>query len=164
VTPKPPIRPARASDLDDLVDLELRAFSTDRVSRRSFRRFLASPRASLTAAGRPGQFLGYALVLFRPPSPLARLYSIAVAPEAAGRGIGKALLWAAEAAARARGCSALRLEVAERNRKALRLYKAAGYCRFGRREDYYEDGTAALRLEKHLLWASDRTARHNSTK
>jgi len=55
---------------------------------------------------------------------------------------------AAEQAARARGASALRLEVREDNAPARGLYERQGYRPLARIADYYEDGATALRLEK----------------
>ena len=43
------LRQAHASDLDALVQLENRCFTEDRISRRSFRRFLEMPRDRLQA-------------------------------------------------------------------------------------------------------------------
>jgi ribosomal protein S18 acetylase RimI-like enzyme len=100
-----------------------------------------------TLGGAPA---GYALVLFRAGSGIARLYSILVDPRATGRGIGGRLLAAAEATASKRGAAVLRLEVNPRNRRAIRIYEAAGYRAFGRHEDYYEDGAPALRYAKTL--------------
>ena len=71
--------------------------------------------------------VGYAVVLTRRGSRSARLYSIAVAAEAAGRGIGSRLLAAAEEAARRRGADRLHLEVRADNSTAIRLYERAGY-------------------------------------
>ena len=144
------IRPADPGDLDRLVELENSAFSGDRISRRSLRSFIASPTAHLSLAEHAGLVAGYALVLFRPNARAARLYSIAVDPLAAGRGVGRALLAEAERVARARGIEAVRLEVREHNARALGLYRSCGYHPIGRREAYYEDGAAALRLEKRL--------------
>ena len=81
---------------------------------------------------------------------MARLYSIAVAPEAAGAGLGTQLLAAAERAARKRHASAMRLEVQATNRKAIRRHREAGYRVIGERPQYYEDGGDALRFEKLL--------------
>ena len=93
---------------------------------------------------------GYALVLFREASGIARLYSIAVAPQFAKRGLGSALLFAAEEAAIARDRIAMRLEVHENNAKAIARYRKAGYNLFGRHFQYYSDRGHALRFEKHL--------------
>jgi ribosomal protein S18 acetylase RimI-like enzyme len=148
------LRPAQASDLAALVALENHVFATDRLSPRSFRRFLASPAARVTVAEHAGKLAGYALVLFRPGSVIARLYSIAVTPEAAGRGVAKALLADAEQAAVARHCHVLRLEVHEENAPAARLYRRAGYRTIERLPRYYADGGTALRLQKRLSTAS----------
>jgi ribosomal protein S18 acetylase RimI-like enzyme len=152
------IRPGTVTDLSGLLTLERAAFATDRLSRRSFCRFLASPNAALIVADDQGVVAGYALVLFRPTSMVARLYSIAVS--AAGRGIGPVLLAAAEEAAHRRGCAAMRLEVHEHNAAALARYRKSGYGVFGRYRNYYEDGGDALRFEKPLALSS--TGRKNS--
>ena len=93
------IRPATGADLEALVALEQHAFATDRISRRGFRRFVGSDSAAVLVAEIDGCLAGYALVLFRAGNAIARLYSIAVAPTFAGRGVGATLLAAAEAAA-----------------------------------------------------------------
>src|SRR2546425_12513061 len=120
--PAPPlrVRTAEGGDIDALMELEHRFFTTDRLSRRSLRRFLKSPSAAVLVAEEVGGHLaGTAIVLFRPRSAVARLYSIAVAPHMAGRGVGPMLLAAAEAAAIARDCSSIRLEVHEANHAAI---------------------------------------------
>jgi ribosomal protein S18 acetylase RimI-like enzyme len=144
------IRAADRADLDELVALEHLAFPADRMSRRSFSRFLANPRAAVVVARRGDTVEGYALVLFREASDVARLYSIAVAPHAGGRGVGSALLSAAEEAALARRRSVLRLEVHERNARAISRYEKSGYRHFGHHRHYYEDRGHALRFEKRL--------------
>jgi GNAT superfamily N-acetyltransferase len=50
-----------------------------------------------------------------------------VAPEERGRGVGRALLAALEAAARALGLSRLVLETGDRQREAIALYRRAGF-------------------------------------
>lgn len=144
------IRPARASDVDALVSIENEVFETDRISRRSFRRLMKSGTASLLVAARNRVVAGYALVLFRKGGSVARLYSIVVSPASASAGLGRSLLEAAEMTAFAHGRPIIRLEVRERNARAISLYERAGYRRIGRRESYYQDGVAALRFEKHL--------------
>lgn len=144
------VRPATPADLDALVALEHAAFRTDRMSRRSFRGFLTSPQAAMIAADLDGKLVGYALVLFRAGSALARLYSIAVAPHAGGRGLGAKLLDAAEQAAVARGAAMMRLEVHEANAAAISRYRKSGYREFGRHHEYYGDKGHALRFDKRL--------------
>jgi ribosomal protein S18 acetylase RimI-like enzyme len=144
------LRPARLADVDALAELEKRAFRGDRISRRGFRRFVRSPRAALIVAEEDGVVAGYALALFREGSGIARLYSIAVAPQFARRGLGSALLAAAEDAALAHDRLAMRLEVHENNAKAIARYRKAGYNLFGRHFQYYADRGHALRFEKRL--------------
>jgi ribosomal protein S18 acetylase RimI-like enzyme len=146
------IRPAQASDLEAIEDLERAIFAGDRLSRRSLRAFIGSRNRLLVATDREG-IVGYALVIWRRGGRLARLYSIGVSARMAGRGVGRALLAAAQTHAAEQGCDALRLEVREDNRRAIALYERLGYRRFGRYEDYYEDGVAALRLEKRIIAA-----------
>jgi ribosomal protein S18 acetylase RimI-like enzyme len=165
--PEVRIRRGNAADLDALLDLENRVFATDRMSRRSLRRFLTSPTAAVVVAehaGRltgsgplagtgplAGRVAGCAVVLFRPASTIARLYSIAVDPRSGGCGVGPALLDGAEEAALARDCSTLRLEVHESNARAIARYRKAGYREFGRYPGYYADKGNALRFEKRLV-------------
>ncbi|MGQ7791768.1 GNAT family N-acetyltransferase [Faunimonas sp. B44] len=141
---------ARPSDLDAVHRIETGAFETDRLSRRSMARLLASGSARCLVAEHRGEVVGYVLVLLRRTSAAARLYSLAVDPRASGTGLGHLLLCAAERAARDAGKRTLRLEVRTDNRRAIRLYEAAGYRPIGTRDDYYEDGAAALRYERAL--------------
>ena len=98
------------------------------------------------------------MALYRQRSKVARLYSIAVAPHSAGRGVGPLLLQAVEAAASARGCTSIRLEVHETNTAAIARYRKSAYREFGRHRRYYEDGGDALRFEKPLPGPSKRRA------
>jgi [ribosomal protein S18]-alanine N-acetyltransferase len=144
------IRSATLADIDALFRLEHQVFETDRMSRRSLRRLLVSPSAAVIVGEADGAIAGVAVILFRTNSPIARLYSIAVAPNWTGRGIASALIAAAEKATRKRDCRVLRLEVHEKNRGAIRLYRKTGYHEFGRHHHYYEDRGHALRFEKRL--------------
>lgn len=151
-------------DLHALVAIEESGFDTDQLSRRSFRHWLGqrgSQRTSLilvaeadleSGARKSGgrATIGYGLLLFRKGTASARLYSLAVLPTARGLGAGRALLDALEAEAFEHDRMTIRLEVSEQNDAAIRLYETAGYRKFGRYEDYYDDGAAALRYEKWL--------------
>ncbi|MDC0935487.1 GNAT family N-acetyltransferase [Pirellulales bacterium] len=69
-------------------------------------------------------FLGFSTFAARP---LLNIHDLAVLPEYRGKGIGTALLEAAEAAARERGCCKLTLEVFDDNKRARALYESIGY-------------------------------------
>jgi ribosomal protein S18 acetylase RimI-like enzyme len=144
------LRRGRLGDLGALIAIERQVFAVDLLSRRSLRRFLASPNASLLVAEVAGRLAGYALVLYPPRTDLARLYSIAVAPHSGRQGVGPRLLAAAERAATRRHRRAMRLEVHEHNTRAIARYEKSGYRLFGRQPDYYDDHATALRFEKPL--------------
>jgi ribosomal protein S18 acetylase RimI-like enzyme len=145
------LRPALPADLDALLELEQRCFVHDRLSRRSFRHFLTTDTASCLVAERAGRLLGYVLVLFHGRTALARLYSMAVAPEQQGQGVGRELLRAGEAAALDGGAAVMRLEVNPGNTAAVALYRSAGYGEIGIYHAYYEDDSDALRMEHALV-------------
>jgi ribosomal protein S18 acetylase RimI-like enzyme len=62
--------------------------------------------------------------------PLLNVHDLAVLPAFQGRGIGRALLAAAEGRARARGCCKLTLEVRQDNHRARQLYFGHGFRDF----------------------------------
>jgi ribosomal-protein-alanine acetyltransferase len=145
------IRPAVRADLTALVALENTTFATDRLTRRNFQWMLSKANSALLVATLDERLVGYILVLFHDGTSLARIYSIALDPSARGRGIGDALVEAAEQAALAEDCAYVRLEVRPDNAPAIRLYERHGYRKFGRYRDYYEDHADALRYEKRVL-------------
>jgi ribosomal protein S18 acetylase RimI-like enzyme len=146
----PRIAPATPADLDRLVELEETCFTTDRISRRSFRRFLSSDQCILLTAYINESLAGYLLILFHRGTRLARLYSIAVDSAFRGKGIARALLTEGETQATDRGAIHLRLEVGQHNTPAIELYRALGFREFGLLCDYYEDHTHALRMQKRI--------------
>jgi ribosomal-protein-alanine acetyltransferase len=146
------LRQATSKDLDALVVLENRCFTEDRLSRRSFRRFLEMPRDRLIVAEADGQLEGYCLVLMSAATRLARIYSIAVSPTVRGQGVGEKLVREAESEAVDAGRIIMRLEVREDNKGAIALYKRLGYRQFGTYRDYYEDHGTALRFERRILF------------
>lgn len=85
----------------------------------------------------------------------AELLTLAVVPEARGRGLGESLVTALEAEARGRGAAVVFLEVADTNAPARRLYARMGYVFAGRRPRYYDrrdaDPVDALVLRKALV-------------
>lgn len=142
------LRKALPDDLDNLLRLEKVCFATDRLSRRSFRRWLARADGIFLVAQRDDALCGYILVTRRRGTRLARLYSIAVDPACRGEGLARQLISKAERAARDSGALYMRLEVAADNHAAISLYRKLGYEHFGYYRDYYDDHGDALRMEK----------------
>ncbi|MDH5632683.1 MAG: GNAT family N-acetyltransferase/peptidase C39 family protein [Gammaproteobacteria bacterium] len=144
------LRAATRADIGELVNIEATCFQTDKLSRRSFLNLVRPGPHDLIVVADGQRILGYVLNLYRHGTNLARMYSIAVLPEAQGRGLAGKLMEAAEAAAIARHCVFIRLEVNVGNKPALALYEKRHYRRIGRIRGYYEDGADANRMEKHL--------------
>ena len=145
------LRRGRIGDLDALVALEDEFFTADhRISRRSFRHFIASPKSTLIVAEMTGKTAGAALVLYRRGAAIARLYTIAVGRPFRRRGLARRLLAAAEADAVRHRCRIMRLEVRADDLGAIALYETSGYRGFGRRRRYYDNRIDALRFDKAL--------------
>lgn len=142
------IRHAELSDLPELLRLEELSFENDRLSRRSFIRWLGHRRCVFLVCGEGEGLYGYILVIRRRGTRLARMYSLAVDPACRGRGIAKQLVEQAEREARDAGALYMRLEVADDNTGAISLYEKLGYLQFGLYRDYYENHGDALRMEK----------------
>lgn len=133
-----------------LMAIEEASFNSDRLSRRSFRHLLTEGNSVTLLDEAGGVVRGYLTLLFRTDVSLARIYSIATAPQWVGQGVGTALLRAAEELALACNCVALRLEIRRDNLASQRLFLGQGYAVFGEHAAYYEDGMDALRFEKSL--------------
>ena len=115
-----------------LAVLHARAFATPRPwSAEEFAGWLADPLAFLLVEGDAGFLLGRAV------AGEAELLTVAVAPEARGRGLGQRLVSRFLYQARLRGAEAAFLEVAENNSPARAVYARAGFSESGRRRGYY---------------------------
>jgi GNAT superfamily N-acetyltransferase len=92
----------------------------------------ADPRSAvLVAAAEDDAPLGVATIALVPvahdPAPWCRITALVVDPGERGRGIGRALLAAAENVARGAGCSRIEVTSAARREDAHRFYRACGY-------------------------------------
>ncbi|MBO8093587.1 MAG: GNAT family N-acetyltransferase [Prosthecochloris sp.] len=139
------IRHAGSEDLGFLQDLEHRAFSCNRLSARSWSRFIS--RGSAYIAVVDGEPAGAAVLLSRRHSRFRRLYSFAVHPSYVSRGIGRRFLDLLLEEARNGGASCVRLEVSGTNARARALYEHASFVVTGTLPGYYDDGSDALRME-----------------
>lgn len=143
------IRPGRPQDVEGILALEA-GFSTDRMSARSVRYFLAAASARVLVAEVGGQFAGALIVLLRRNSRWARIYSVAVDPRWRSMGLGRQLIAAAEKQARRDGRQGMSLEVRIDNAGARALYLRLGYQEQAELPAYYEDGAPGVRLRKQF--------------
>ena len=158
--PRVPCR-AGLGDLADLVDLEHGAFTDDlALGRRRFRYLLKCPRAETYVLRRDGRLVAEAVILRRrvPHGMLARLYSMAVAPECRGQGLGKTLLAGCLDALRAEGVPAVVLEVDMTNEPAIGMYEGAGFRRVRPLWHYYGLGRHAWKMRLDLAGVPARVA------
>ncbi len=137
-------------DLDALIALEAGFAPGERISRRSWRRFLSGHNEVLVCRDENGRSIAASVLLFRRGSRIARLYSLAVDPGYRGKGYAMSLLTACEAVALRHECNTVRLEVAVSNFSAIALYQRAGYVDLQRLPGYYSDGGDAIRMMKNL--------------
>jgi [ribosomal protein S18]-alanine N-acetyltransferase len=86
-------------------------------------------------------------VLARAAGGEAEILTLAVAPQARGKGLGRGLLQAAIKRARSMGAETMFLEVGADNPAALALYARLGFVKAGLRKGYYQGRDAlVLRL------------------
>lgn len=148
------VRQVQANDITAVYEIEQQCFLTDRLSKRSLKHFARAGSHDFIVLTVDERIVGYAIVLYREGTLLARLYSLAIDPVQRGKGYAQQLLDAAQYSAVERGCVYLRLEVNESNQGAIQLYQKHRYKRIGYIKAYYEDGANALKMEKRLQQAS----------
>lgn len=155
----PDIRPFGGLDLGDAEELHRLCFPADwdrPWSRQAFAEMLAMPGTfglmARTTGEREGEAIG--LIVVRTASDEAEILTIGVRSDRRRRGIGGALLTAAQNEARSRGAVRLHLEVAEDNFAARKLYADLGFATVGRRAGYYARGAlgsvAAILLARSI--------------
>ena len=128
------IRPLEPADLPSVLEIERGSFSVP-WRERTFQSLFLRQDVDLVAAEQSANLVGYAICWS--VADQAELGNIAVAPEARGAGVGRALLEAALERVRLRGVRECFLEVRESNRRAQDLYRRGGFETVGRRRRYY---------------------------
>ena len=141
------IRTARRDDLNELVAIEQRCFTTNRLSRRRLHYMVHNPKARMLVFEEQGVVCGYLLTFVHARSKLARHYSLAVLPQHRRKGIAERLLKTMEDQC---GKMGVKLEIRADNKMAMTLYARLGYQMRRRIESFYEDGMDALEMVKML--------------
>ncbi len=145
----PALRDARWPDLGGLAALETTLFPDDAWSPPSWWAELAArPRRDYVVAEADGALVGYAGLDHG--GEVSDVMTVAVAPAARGRGLGRALVDELERRAAARGAAHVILEVRADNAPATALYSRAGYTVIATRRGYYPGGVDALVMRKTL--------------
>ena len=129
--------------------LEVRLFDPDQWSPEVFWSELAAGRWYVVAEqvgpdGRGG-VVGYAGLAVAGTE--ADVQTVAVSPDAQGRGIGRLLLDALVAQAARQGATSVLLEVRADNPSAIRLYERTGFERIAVRRRYYRPGD----IDAHVM-------------
>ena len=156
------IRPADYQDVDRLYEIECACFSVP-WSKASLMSFLAdkehtfcitactvrepqeetaytadeAENAAANDATVEAEIMGYAGVLYVLDE--GEITNIAVHPLFTGKGVGFALMSAAQEYCRRAGVKSLHLEVRASNERAIALYRKCGFVRTGIRRGYYGD-------------------------
>ena len=140
---EPLLRPMRWWDVAGVVPLERELFGSTAWTAETFWSELAAPDRWYVVAEYDGTLSGYAGLMATGAE--ADVQTLAVAPAAQGRGLGRALLDALVSEAARRAATSLLLEVRADNATAIGLYEARGFERLALRRGYYEhDGVDAL--------------------
>lgn len=145
------IAPLASEHADRLAEIHATAFAKP-WSALEFEAFLTNPSIRLD-----GLFLGrdpqpHGFVVTRCVVDEAEILSVALAPEARGRGYSRLLLVTHVNNLANAGIGQVHLEVEEGNRPALALYRRLGFAQVGQRVGYYArpDGTRANALSMSL--------------
>lgn len=141
------IRDMRRRDIPAVAALEAEIYDQPWSPRVFFDELGLDTRAYVVAADSDGVIIGYAGMLMADTD--AHVTTIAVAPEARGRQLGKRLMVAIVDRALEAGARHLTLEVRVSNASAQGLYERFGFRPVGRRKNYYTTEDALV------MWATD---------
>jgi ribosomal-protein-alanine N-acetyltransferase len=145
------IKTATESDLPNIVLIENSSFDQP-YPFDLLKKLLQEYGDSFLVAEESGKLVGYCSASMKGGS--AHLISIGVLMEYRRRGVGGSLLKHLIRILRKGSVDELWLEVKSENKEAVGLYEKFGFERMNTVEDYYSDGSAALRmrlgLDKHF--------------
>lgn len=145
---EPIVRDASAADFERLCAIDRAAFGDHAYDRYALRQFIALfPRCVLVAEDRGGTPLGMAVGGLVTPGRCAWVLSVAVVPEARGRGIGRRLAERITQRLHDLGAPEIRLTVAAENVAARTLYESLGYHLVATDASYFGAGEPRLVLQ-----------------
>jgi len=127
------LRPMREADMDAVMRIEERAYPFP-WTRGIFRDCMRAD-YPMWVQTLDGEIVGYGVLSVVLDE--AHVLNLCTSGEAEGRGLGRHLLHALLRIARAGGARRVFLEVRPSNKRAIKLYDAAGFNEIGRRPRYY---------------------------
>jgi len=136
-------------DLPALMALEQGAFGP-RGWAEDFVRQLMGDRNVNTLVVEDELVIAYAMFSIPPGYETAEVLSLAVSPARRGQGLGRELMDRVERISADAGARTIMLCVRPDNREAVNLYLSKGYKVLARCNGYYEDGSDADMMVKHL--------------
>ncbi|MBK5252868.1 MAG: ribosomal protein S18-alanine N-acetyltransferase [Peptostreptococcaceae bacterium] len=143
------IRLAVSEDIDDIVNVENKCFTTPWSKNSIKREIEINELATLIVADVDGMVVGYLGIWFVLDE--GDITNVSVLPEYRRRSIATKLLEQVIEIAKTKGTNALSLEVRESNVAGIKLYEKFGFKNLGIRKNYYEDnGENAI-----IMWKVD---------
>jgi ribosomal-protein-alanine N-acetyltransferase len=144
------LRPFIAADLRTLYEIDQACFPPGiSYSHEELVKFIAQPNSKTWVAVEHDRIIGF-LVAERQPRRVGHIITIDVLEAWRRRGVGKALMGAAEDWAGRQGLLKVYLETAEDNVTAQRFYESRGYRKVDVVEHYYSNGSAAWVMAKRI--------------
>lgn len=145
---EPIVRDASAADFERLCAVDRAAYGDHAYDRYALRQFIALfPRSIFVAEDQDGRALGMAVGGLVTPGRCGWVLSVAVVPEARGRGIGRRLAERVTQRLRELGAPEVRLTVAAENVAARALYESLGYRLVASDAGYFGPGESRLVLQ-----------------
>lgn len=141
------IREMTRSDIPSIAELEAEIYDQPWSPRVFFDELAMDNREYLAVTNGDSRIIGYGGLLIIDED--AHITTLAVAPEARGRQLGKRLMLALVETALGVGARHLTLEVRLSNSSAQGLYELFGFAPVGRRKNYYKNEDALV------MWATD---------
>jgi [ribosomal protein S18]-alanine N-acetyltransferase len=144
------IREYRPSDFELLLKIDGQCFAPGiAYSRAELAEFIENRGSSTWVAEGNRDVAGF-LVATRVQTRRLHIVTLDVVESWRRRGVGRALMTAAEGLARLEGRSVISLETAEDNYSAQKFYHDLGFRKVRRMDSYYSDNTAAWLMVKTL--------------
>lgn len=146
------VRPAKSADMDRVLEIERASFGKDAYDRKLFAEYQRKCGGLFLLAEGERTIDGYSIACMcvRQGNLVASLESIAVAPNARGKGAASSLLKSTIRRLKLQGVSRITLMVRRSNAIALQFYERRGFTAVRRVPGYYENGEEGLLMRRDL--------------